>query len=74
MSMSIEELKKDLETFTIRKEKAFQDFHQLSGAISVLQQLITEIETKENKDEEKYSQTDDEQFKVDVDDDGKVSL
>ena len=52
--MSLEQLKNDLLILNQRKEQAIQNFHQVVGAISILEQLIQreEEQKSETKDEE----------------------
>lgn len=47
MSLTIEELKADIIILNGRKEKAIQDFHQIAGGISILEQMIYRIENHE---------------------------
>ena len=47
MSLTVEKLRGDIAVLAIRRDQAHQDYHQLIGAISVLEQMIWRIEHPE---------------------------
>ena len=49
MSFTIEELQNDLTMLNGRKEQSIQQFHQLTGAISVLEQQINKLSNDESE-------------------------
>ena len=47
MSLTVEKLRGDIAVLAIRRDQAHQDYNQLIGAISVLEQMIWRIEHPE---------------------------
>jgi len=43
MSLTIEQLKKDLSVFIQRRDQALHSYHQVLGAISVMEQLLHQL-------------------------------
>jgi hypothetical protein len=61
MSLTIEQLRKDLAAFIQRREQALHSYHQVLGAISVIEQIINQLlnpepETKAEASEEVVSE------------------
>lgn len=53
MSFTTDELKNDLKILTQQRDQSFQQYHQLCGAVSILEQQINVLETKKNEEENK---------------------
>jgi len=43
MSLTIEQLKKDLSVFIQRRDQALHSYHQVLGAISVIEQILNQL-------------------------------
>jgi hypothetical protein len=52
MSLTIEQLKKDLSVFIQRRDQALHSYHQVLGAISVMEQLLHQLLNPEPEPEE----------------------
>jgi hypothetical protein len=47
MSLTVEKLRGDINVLAIRRDQAHQNYHQVIGAISILEQMIYHIEHPE---------------------------
>jgi hypothetical protein len=56
MSVTLEGLQQDLQVLSLRKEQAMQNFHQIVGAISIIEQLIASISKAQEAMSEEDSQ------------------
>lgn len=61
MSLTVEKLRNDIAVLAGRREQAHQDYHQVIGAISILEQMIFRIE---NPEVEKAEEINDENLAV----------
>jgi hypothetical protein len=49
MQLSEEQLKNDLNNLNVKKEQCVQQFHQIVGAISIIEQMIERLNHKDEK-------------------------
>ncbi len=47
MSLTVEKIREDIAVLAGRRDQAYQDYHQVIGAISILEQMIWRIEHPE---------------------------
>ena len=60
MSLSKEKLQEDLQVLIGRREAAYQSYHQVLGAISIMEQMLFRIDGEEKAVKEKQQSGEDE--------------